>query len=374
MESKWEIESLPVEQLLLDKENPRLASLALHKSPSQLELMKILWNEMGVAELVLSIAANGYFKEEPLFVIPDEQTDKFIVVEGNRRLAAVKILLDEEIRNELRAFDMPVIDESKKQELRVLPVSRYESRESLWTYLSFRHINSPQEWDSYSKAMYVAKVHDSYAVPLEEIAEKIGDQHDTVLRMYRGYKLLRQAQEDGVYDIAQRYGRKLYFSHWYTAISYSQIQEFLGISPDDFEKPKPVSSNRLKELGELLTWIYGKRTSDEKVEPVVKRQNPDLGNLRDVIGTPNALDALRGGYGLKRSHEISVGDEQRFREALSHAKEEIQQARGTVTIGYLGDDAQYEVVQDILRVTKSLKNEMEDIREDGGENNAPSTS
>jgi hypothetical protein len=372
MPKEWEIEYMPVDRLRLDGENPRLASLATSGSPSQIELIKILWNEMSVAELVLSIAANGYFKEEPLFVIPAVDSEDLIVVEGNRRLAAVMILLDDEIREELKATDMPTINEEEKEALRYLPVSIYESRESLWAYLSFRHINTPQEWDSYSKAMYVAKVHDTYGVPLAEIAKKIGDQHDTVIRMYRGYKLLRQAQEDGVYDITERFSKKLYFSHWYTALAYSQIQEFLGIDAEDFEKAKPVSESNLKELAELLTWIYGKKTSEERIEPLVKRQNPDLGNLRDVISTPNALDALRSGYGLKRSYEISIGDERRFREALSNAKEEIQQARGTVTVGYKGGDAQYEVINDILRVSKSLRNEMEEIRENGAEANVSS--
>jgi len=47
---------------------------------------------------------------------------------------------------------MPQIDDVAKSKLQTLPVSRYPNRESLWTYLSFRHINSPKPWDSFSKA------------------------------------------------------------------------------------------------------------------------------------------------------------------------------------------------------------------------------
>ncbi len=138
---------LSVEDLLLDPENPRLASGATKENPSQLDLMKVLWTEMAVDELVLSIAANGYFPEEPLFVIPKNPEDpdtKYVVVEGNRRLAAVRILLYDNLRKKLRAFNMPEIDESAKKKLRKLPVSIYDNREQLWTYLSFRHINTPK--------------------------------------------------------------------------------------------------------------------------------------------------------------------------------------------------------------------------------------
>lgn len=62
------IESLPVDQLLLDPENPRLESVA--KTKDQLELIKAMWREMAVSEVALSIAENGFFEEEPLFAVP----------------------------------------------------------------------------------------------------------------------------------------------------------------------------------------------------------------------------------------------------------------------------------------------------------------
>ena len=76
--------------LLLDPENPRLASG--EGANLQEEIIGILWREMAVDEVAFSIAANGFFPEEPLFVVPGDpkkagQRGKYIVVEGNRRLA-----------------------------------------------------------------------------------------------------------------------------------------------------------------------------------------------------------------------------------------------------------------------------------------------
>ena len=44
-------------------------------------------------ELVASFVENGYFEEEPLVVVPIGE-DRFKTVEGNRRLATLKLLLD----------------------------------------------------------------------------------------------------------------------------------------------------------------------------------------------------------------------------------------------------------------------------------------
>src|ERR1035437_5765184 len=86
------ISDLPTDQLLLDAQNPRLASGVAAKT--QDDLLKVLWEEMAVDEVALSIAANGFFREEPLFAVPDGK-GKYTVVEGNRRLAAVILLRDE---------------------------------------------------------------------------------------------------------------------------------------------------------------------------------------------------------------------------------------------------------------------------------------
>lgn len=156
------IERIPITHLRLDKENPRLA--AIHGETTQKGLIKKLWDEMAVDELALSIAANGYFEEEPLIVIPEKagnknpKQDTFTVVEGNRRLAAVLILRDANLRLTLGATDLPTITPEAARRLDELPVSIYDTREELWEYFGFRHINGPQAWDAFSKAQFVAKV------------------------------------------------------------------------------------------------------------------------------------------------------------------------------------------------------------------------
>lgn len=368
LEIEWE----KFENLKLDIENPRIASITDDENLSQDELVKLLWTEMAVAEIALSIAVNGYFSGEPLFVIPDPKSEpgksSYIVIEGNRRLAAVRILLRPQLRKEIKATELEdYISEDTLSTLHKLPVVKYETREQLWKYLGFRHINGPKPWDAFSKAKYIAQVHDEYNVPLDNIAKMIGDQHSTVKRLYRGYEVLAQAENQTNFNREDRFRNKFYFSHLYTAMDQPQFQEFLGIKRDESLEENPVPKSHLSKLEELMTWLYGKRS--EGLEPVVKRQNPDLNILREVIGNQESLTVFRAlasrgnPFALERSHEIAIGDERRFSDSLIEAKDKLQQASATVNTGYLGDEELFQIVEAIVSTAQGLRRSMKPIRD-----------
>ena len=112
---------LSVEKLFLDPENPRLPEIV--QGSNEDDLLLTLYKDFDLRELAESLSQNGYFDEEPLVAIPKDLPAKFkgktyellnkdkeyysfinnadtnfIVVEGNRRIAAVKILLSSELR------------------------------------------------------------------------------------------------------------------------------------------------------------------------------------------------------------------------------------------------------------------------------------
>jgi hypothetical protein len=362
---KGKRDEIPVDQLLLDFENPRLTSTG-NGHMSQDDLIRVLWNEMAVDEVAFSIAANGFFPDEPLLVIPTdngkhkELKGKYIIIEGNRRFAAVRLLREPKLRDKVKASDLPTVSQERLSTLAKIPVSIYPDRESLWSYCGFRHINGIKPWDAFSKAKYVADVHENYDVPLDKIASTIGDRHATVVRLYRGYKILEQAETRAGFDKEDRVRNRFYFSHLYTATDQPEFQKFLGIDSETSLKPNPVPKSKLSQLKELMHWLYGKKSA--QVEPVVRTQNPDLNLLREVISKPASLAALRSGYSLEKCYDIKIGDKRRFRDAITSAKEELQQAKATVTTGYACEEDLYETIKDIMLYAETIRDEMESKR------------
>lgn len=350
-----------VEQLQLDAHNPRLAAVLNGTSPK--ELLRVLWNEMAVDEIALSIAANGYFPQEPLLVIPERENhkdplkDKFIVVEGNRRLAAVTLLLNNALREELKATNIPTLGDQAKKKLESLPVFIFTDRASLWRHCGFRHINGTQPWDAFSKAKYISWVHETYKVDLDVLAETIGDRHHTVKRLYRGFNILRQAEAHAGFSREDCARNRFYFSHLYTALDQPEFQKFLGVTSASSLEKHPVPKSRHRELRELFTWLYGRKS--QGIQPVVQSQFPDLNILREVIAKPNAIAALRSGLSLARAYDVASGDDRRFRESLTRAKDELQQAKGTEPTGYRGEKDLLELIKEIVTYAEALKTDME---------------
>lgn len=351
----------PLGDLILDPENPRLSSgIATDEVPSQLQIVRRLWTEMAVDEVAFSIAANGFYPQERLLVVPTTsgtvESGPYVVVEGNRRVAAVLLLVDDAMRTQLKAAELPSITETAKAALATLPVSVYRNRRDLWSYLGFRHINGTRPWDAYSKARYVASVHERYDIPLVEIASRIGDRHATVTRLYRGLKVLEQAEGQAGFDVEDRAKTRFAFSHLYTAVDQGEFQKFLGITGPGSLKPNPVPAKNLGALGQLMTWLYGRKSTG--TAPMVQTQAPDLNRLREVVANPRALSALRSGLSLPTAYQVSLGAERRFREALSRANEELITANGTVTTGYEADPDLLRLIDDILANAERIKSEM----------------
>jgi hypothetical protein len=80
---------VPTKFLDFDPHNPRLIEDGI-KEPNAAQIIQVLAEGSDLSELVASIAANGYIDIEPLIV---QRTGRqFRVLEGNRRLAAIRIL------------------------------------------------------------------------------------------------------------------------------------------------------------------------------------------------------------------------------------------------------------------------------------------
>lgn len=339
--------------LYLDPQKPRIG-LEEFCLKDQQKILHWLWRNKSVNELVDSILANGYWEHEELFATEEEE--HLVVVEGNRRLAATKIISDPDRRKTLgiqlhREPSRKVLDSIKK-----LPVI-LASREELWSFVGFKHVNGPQTWDSIAKAEYVYNLRRDYDLSLAEIASGIGDRHETVTRLYRGFVVLRQAQKELSFDISQAQQPRFPFPHLWTALGYVSVQDYLGVSLEALENENPVRRERLPKLENLMNWLFGNES--QNIERKVRRQNPDLRHLARALETSKGIDSLESGSPLSTALNASLGDAYLFRNALVSADASAREAMQFVSTGFKGESDLVETVSSPYKKAKSLKDLMQ---------------
>lgn len=335
-------------ELLLDSRNPRLYGTEAYGSSDQNKLLKTVWS-FGVEELVESISTSGFHGLEPLFAEP-RSDGRLVVVEGNRRLTALQLLLEPGRAKALGIPPMPALDGAIKASCEKVPVVLGQ-RDHVWQFIATKHVNGAQTWSSVAKAAYIKHVHEEFGKSLEEIAQAIGDRNQTTLRMYSAIKVIDQAEEWGVFDRTdQASGGELRFSHLYTLLGYPSVRRFLGqeVRPD----PRtPVPNKSKKQLGELLRWIYGSRRLG--IAPLVKRQNPDARHLAEALEAKEGVKALREGYEPLIALDMAKGDEQLLTKFLLESRDQLRLASARFPTGY-AVEKHAAVFMDIREIVRSM--------------------
>lgn len=323
------------DNLSFDWNNPRIAEFNIGSKAKEEEIIKILWQVMGVEEIVLSIKASGFFENEPLIGIIENGEN--VIIEGNRRLAAVKLILHPEYADSI-GFNKNILSVSKevRQSLELIPVIFVDDRKEAWKFIGFKHINGPAKWGSYAKAQYISQIRNEFGISLEEIASQIGDTNKTVQKLYQGLQVIEQAEKINRFDRKDIPASRLYFSHLYTGLNYEGFKDFLSLKDVPEDTKDPVPEDKYDNLEDLLTWLYGSVKKD--ASPLILSQNPDLRHLEAVIKNKEAVLALRDRVSLIQAYEISQPKSQTFEQNLLEAKRALQKAQSYLTEGFDGKD------------------------------------
>src|SRR5688572_578147 len=188
-----------IDQLDLDSQNPRLP--ADHGATTQDALIQLMATDYALLELARSFVDNGYFEEEPLVAVrADCQDSRYVVIEGNRRLATLKLLSDPLRVNALRlGAEWSELSEQWRQRGNPsVPVLVYDAREDVTPYLGFRHISGVKPWDPPEKARFINGLVEAGATRFTELSRVVGNSVQSVRDSYVAYRVFVQARELGI--------------------------------------------------------------------------------------------------------------------------------------------------------------------------------
>lgn len=351
---------VPTELLDFDPNNPRLGEDGI-KNPTDAQMILALAETADLGEVVESVAANGYIDIEPL--IAQRLDGRWRVLEGNRRLAAIRILQKPALAKGT-GISVPEISAENLKTLKEVSVYAVASPDQARDFIGFKHINGPHKWDAVAKARFATDWYKSeHGLTISTIARRLGDEHDTVLRLVNGMLVLDQAQEAKVYDVNDRYpGKRFAFSHLYTALTRTGYRDFLGL-PEEWrsENPKlnPVPKEKVENLQRVLVWLYGSKSDETR--PVINSQNPDIKDLGAVLANPRSRTVMVLRNDLRLAYAEIEPKGARFETALVNAKHEAEVAMSQIT-GYNPEDSTLlEIGRDLRATSAQLHETMSSI-------------
>jgi len=348
-------ERISVSDLLLDPQNPRLPKSMGNKNEK--EIINFLLSDASLIELMLAIGKNGFFEGEQLLVVPEGE--KYLVIEGNRRLSAVKLLQNPELGEVYEGKIAQVIAESKYKPTEI-PCLVFDNKDEILKYLGYRHITGIKSWKLLEKARYLTKLKNDY-YPEEtidsasrEIAKMIGSRRDYVIRVLTGYQLYEIIENNGYYHIKDLNDTTFYFNYLADSLSRSNIADFLGV---DLDKEEPLESIEYDNLKEWTNWLFNRNLPNKIIG-----DSENLNTLNKVLASPMALKAFKSGESLFSAVEFTDEFDIQFENAMKNAINQLRKADNLTTktkklYPNLIDDLVE--INRIVRKIKTVKDEFE---------------
>jgi transposase-like protein len=253
-----------IDELYLDPQNPRLGRRTAGTAPSQADVLEMM-SGWSLEELATSFLQNGFWPQEALIVVEEEDVtndgEVQVVVEGNRRLAALKHLQQAFQGNPTSRKWQQIVEGVAQPEnlFDRIPCILADSREDVVMYLGFRHVTGIKEWHPAEKAEYIAKLIDG-GKTYKEVMRSIGSKTETVRRNYISWRIVVQL-EDAEEEVAVESIEKR-FSVLFLSLREEGIRRYLDIDiqADPESARIPVPPERLDALVRFAEWVFGTDT------------------------------------------------------------------------------------------------------------------
>lgn len=285
-----EAKSIPLSDLLLDPNNYRLQEQEgfapypedrFHIDRVQEATRRRLKDE-NLTPLRNSIIANGFLEIERIVVTKYANSDnKYLVVEGNRRVAALLAIRDE--------YDAGVDIPSKVTAVfDAVPCLVIEGSENETAYfrqaiMGVRHVGGIREWGGYQRAKLIADLKDNHQLDAGAISDRIGLSAIEVNRRYRAYKALQQMQESEDFS---EYAAPSLYPIFHEAVSLPILRDWLGWNQDDTKFENTENTEHFYQL------ITPRRLDGGDEKPPKVATYSDVRALRNVIPNKAALSEL----------------------------------------------------------------------------------
>ncbi|WP_422350798.1 hypothetical protein [Flagellimonas sp.] len=326
-----EFKKINISDLKLDADNPRLPRSTQQRTKKEKDkaeeiIIEFMLLEAATLELMMAIGENDYFAGEQLLVVEDkEEKGKYIVIEGNRRLTAVKLLSNPELAKVKKESLKKICAEADYKPTEI-PCLIFEKKENILKYLGFRHITGIKSWRLLEKARYLNDLKAQefkgvgFGQACRDIAKMIGSSSSYIRRLLTGLRLYKKVEDEGFYKIDGLNDTKFHLNYFVDALNKEHLRKFIGV---DFNSDKPVEKLKPDNLKTITHWWFEKTEG----QPRVLGDSKGLKKLDAVVSNDVALKAFKDqGATIDEAYDLTGEIDIRFRKEIEKSLASLTRA------------------------------------------------
>jgi hypothetical protein len=283
--SQWQRDNIPVASINLDKFNIRIAWLE-DSQISQSTLISLFWDNYNIKEIIKSIELSGFYQHEIPVVIKDtEEKDRYIVVEGNRRLSALKIIQNPSLISLPQKKWLEDLSQKMKADLEVIPVCIAPSKDACMPFLVSKHASEDHSsWKPLMQAyLYWNYLREHPDISHESIASFFGTSlkvFNDYIKLYNLFRLIKEI--DGLDPEVQKIARDattIPITTFERIMSVKKVAEYLRIS-DNWSLEEENIAFFDKAMRDIVTDVIRKEensrtlNSNAEIERFFFERNP----------------------------------------------------------------------------------------------------
>lgn len=276
-------------------------------------------NEDNISDLIISFKANGILKLDPIQV--KELSDgNYLVIEGNRRTAALKYLYDQYKRSN----DVGKLNESDFKSIELVLISGESPVQHLIT-MGLHHISGKKKWSPVNQAQLIQDLKIKHHLSEEEICNSLAINKHNLRRSLRILSLIERYKES---DYGDQFETNM-FSVFEEVIKNVKMKTWLEWNDAEMRPTNLENEER------LFSWISQEEYFEEdelgneqevKKEPIITKSH-EIRELSKFINEPKAVEQMEESRSIASGFALSdaVG-ESRLRNALDMIQKEVNSA------------------------------------------------
>lgn len=343
--NKFRKDEIDLNLIDLDPNNPRIPA-SLHGKNEQ-DIIEHLIDTASIIELIDSIGENDFFPGEPIILV--KNGSRHTVIEGNRRVTALKLLQDPSKATILTKKIEEAVGNAKYKPKKVESLIA-NNVDDVYNFLGFKHITGVKHWNALEKARYLFRLKENLILAKKDIKNKelylelaraIGSKSPNVARSLAAYNLYLEIEENSFYKIKDLNDTTFHFVNISDSLSRKNLKDFLGV---DLDKENPTENLNSESLKEWTHWLFEK---NDQLKTRVKGKSDQLTMLSEVVGNPKALVAFRDGKSLEDAALLTEHIDNIFNKSVKKSLTFIKEAQVLATS--MGIEGFYMTLNDDLK-------------------------